>query len=1058
MSDSFARLRQATSVAPALASAGSDWMQSLSHEIYRLYGRSIIHAVRSNPHGSVSLASVGIIPDHNDIRALMDMEREAFVSNPFAQPLLESKVGFIPNGDGTSSRNIKDANELFDWLHTYRFPQMERYFDDFDVVVRRLERNPLTRHLAGFLKDVAANGEEALLRNPWFSAYANLETRLRNIHREMNRIARRAPATDQKIQDELNALREEARQMDAKLRDLCFPQKPFEEISKEGAEQVPADRLLTALGIGRLEHIPMRQGPGGLQFRRVSVPKRTDRTKSPAGGLETLQFQLADAQKCAELTGIADFDIIEFDVLYGPGGQAFAVYPVLPQALSDAIKEEYQKTGASRMNEKIYDLQLEYFDTGDYYFVPDLQDPDLIKKWHAFIDERKEHSRLINAYREAVFGEWERDEHFPITRAGDIFTAPDGSEIFPGRKFDVILWNMPNMPGLMPDSRPAKLMDFWDDYKGTDEVLERFARELPGRLTERGRALIWNYGEEAKIIAAFENAGLKVEKLSTGLFIIRRPQERNAVLQLSEWIHSSPKKVWRVLRELERRDPANYPALLARIGKGIVHSETPGSRVRDNFKEQWSNNPLAAIGMVSRMGFSRELKTATKAARIVLTEQDDFVRANPEIVHGDARNNFRPILEQAQWALESVLQLAGSDRRGWIAEQFDAGNVLSTVLKRLGRFQDAEAALRRNLEQINAVISATRLSPNSGAPERLENLHRLKYTARANLASIHLQEKFSERKPDEAVTLLGTAGADGLYVLNPAIRRTIGVVSILGQALIETGRFENAAGFLEEFEPRTPTEKWSRVSNREWAHVRNLRTLAGILLKSREMPEAESMAYRAKEAIGFYNARQYMVARRLLRGLPDDLTVSDTTVLDLRNKMDRGEPSGRTPAQRRIKRFPDWASGTQAPLAVVGILALLYLPQFNVILPTLEWPAWASWAAGLAGAGALGTAIHRNTGANPEAAWFGLTEPQLWKIGTVLGDLTVSLILLYNFYNAEEFLLGNIMSDVQFFVWKHLQWIAETRQGIAAFLLMPVFAMLFLARILWEARRVAQTR
>lgn len=121
---------------------------------------------------------------------------------------------------------------------------------------------------------------------------------------------------------------------------------------------------------------------------------------------------------------------------------------------------------------------------------------------------------VANTVRTAAIGGFEVD-----AVVGNNIIDEMGHSVFPGRKFNRIVWSMPHFshrPFGFSGSHPS-FSEFWDpDYEG--QVLKRFVKGLPLLLEPDGYAIIWNKNIPDAMLHSFE--GVKIEKVESMVYKI----------------------------------------------------------------------------------------------------------------------------------------------------------------------------------------------------------------------------------------------------------------------------------------------------------------------------------------------------------------------------------------------------------------------------------------------------------------------------------------------------------------------------------------------------------
>lgn len=169
----------------------------------------------------------------------------------------------------------------------------------------------------------------------------------------------------------------------------------------------------------------------------------------------------------------------------------------------------------------------------------------------------------------------------------------EGHEVFPGKRYDVFLWNMPLYTKSGGEQATNGVVFFRQRFDGDRDgkALIRMAAALPRRLNPGGAAMLWNmpFGPEQDEVWTLlrENSGLGVEKVvvpnaaatgQTALYIVRAPQN-----PLWHWLKTN----------------AQQPDELSRMGKKIgkslrfLHED----RQRAGPLDAWAVEPTG-IGMV----------------------------------------------------------------------------------------------------------------------------------------------------------------------------------------------------------------------------------------------------------------------------------------------------------------------------------------------------------------------------------------------------------------------------------------------------------------------------
>jgi len=121
---------------------------------------------------------------------------------------------------------------------------------------------------------------------------------------------------------------------------------------------------------------------------------------------------------------------------------------------------------------------------------------------------------VANTVQTAAIGGFEVD-----AVVGNNIIDEMGHSVFPGRKFNRIVWDMPHFShrSLGFSGRHPSFSRFWDpDYKG--EVLKRFVKGLPVLLEPDGYAIIWNKNIPDTMLHSFE--GVKIEKVASMVYKI----------------------------------------------------------------------------------------------------------------------------------------------------------------------------------------------------------------------------------------------------------------------------------------------------------------------------------------------------------------------------------------------------------------------------------------------------------------------------------------------------------------------------------------------------------
>ncbi len=162
---------------------------------------------------------------------------------------------------------------------------------------------------------------------------------------------------------------------------------------------------------------------------------------------------------------------------------------------------------------------------------------------------------VANTVQTAVIGGFEVD-----AVVGNNIIDEMGHSVFPGQKFNRIVWCMPHFShrSLGFSGRHPSFSEFWDpDFEG--EVLKRFVKGLPLLLEPDGYAIIWNKNIPDTMLQSFE--GVKIEKVESMVYKIiltepasasvNRPRIHPGMFNLPFYIrHLKILQHWRLPRAL----------------------------------------------------------------------------------------------------------------------------------------------------------------------------------------------------------------------------------------------------------------------------------------------------------------------------------------------------------------------------------------------------------------------------------------------------------------------------------------------------------------------------